>query len=1587
MIPMTNITPFNQRMLYLEKISYKNFVSCGYPIIFQQNGMIITAYNVGHAHVRAKVMMRVGDYAIKFIAKSIYPIYLQIGQQVIDLKPGANTITFNSPMETEMLFEIGSKSIPKNRRFSIHDLTVIAKNNNSVAVTPKINEFIEPKKTSVKLDLKALDKKLCPNPKKPIELLDKKISPRLLKPLEQIKMPQKPITPRKSKPRALLYIDVRQWCFHRIASKIIRYYSQTHDFIIQAQDETIEEEDFHYVIKLWYGSSKYPDPFDIYPTAKKIVCFYDMHNWESPRSKFYPQVKKNMAQADIIGYSCDKIKQQLLHSFTFSGELVNITDGVDIDLFVPQPFDLGLKLKVGWVGNAKCSVKNFQELSTELRALDFIEFMPQTSDTIIPHEKMVSYYKSIDVLVCFSSSEGTPNPVLEASACGRTWIATDVGIVSELLSHDADCGFIIKNLTQLCNRLKYLKNNIAALMTMGNKARDVASKHYNWDKRIEPFGEILSVSKTPNNKKVVVSTQYPRYGGAATCAYEMHRHLLENDSMSICLFFDSSKVSKDKYNPDNLPNVYYHHMPKTVNDVPEHDYDELMRAINKHKIVTADIYAFNYLAPVIAKHLFPKATVYYMMTGCPYINNKNLVTACDLLKHSLPLNYAKDPELTTIKISDKIVPNTPLLQNIFEQIYRRRTEDPIDLHEIFKIKVIPDDKSVDLLFVCSDLSRKVKGVDLLHKIFNHKLLAKYNKVVIGKNSEEFAKLPNTQALGMVPKEEVLSQMARSKIILIPSLIESYSITAIEATQAGCIVLSSHNAACSGFFPAFFVISDYEEETWVHKIKCVLNNYSYFSNIFSSSHEETEPISKLLVPTRDAKKLNVIIFSIDLPYVGGCGTNSYNIATELNKDSRYNVACIFITGIQGDHNPDNLPHIYRVEYDSKTYQNLCNIKKALPRPDVIFCKNYKAMIYARITYPQTKVIYSPSGLRKISSLVKTTPVSQLTIEPHTKPTPLKVFPVTEILEFIKVNDENLDDYAIRQADIIVPNSTLTHDLIDKTWPGIPNLLPPLYVTNISFSHIYTSDFATRENDVVFIAYDWKRVCKNIALTEEIAAHPQLRHKKIVIVGKNQKKTASDNVTRIDNLSKEEVFDLLRNSKVLVVPSNMDSNPNVIIEAIQCGCNVVSSINVGNTQNLPVECVVRGGNTNEWIRCINYSSKERLRYYGPTKDDILAQLRSISTFKKAVGIYKIPPLYDRLLPKNRLHNIQYFPDNDDEFVKNVVNNDIFYQLFVGIATREGCQLIDYILFDETAETNLFYPVHKYLPYIKRGITIWRAKDMNSLTKFNNGDVYFVRGTYYQFFKDFIPSHARSYFYPATSFKQDPDLKMSLLTDQRFTVLLEHSDSVYHKRYLADKVAIFDKFAPDSFICYNRRRTIHMCYVATDNQPTKNHHLFIQFINWLEKTGGKYTIVYVGNLEKLQENARVRFVELSNVTLINHPKLSRDELINMYNETKVNAIFSGRDACPRVVSESGACGCYNISLDTVSDGKGYYDGVLGELIGDESVSKKLISGSLAYDADPILWEQILKTLQRRYDYNLISRRCKRKYNLTKTLSKIFE
>ena len=199
-----------------------------------------------------------------------------------------------------------------------------------------------------------------------------------------------------------------------------------------------------------------------------------------------------------------------MHNFFSSGsrraylsphlpELVLAQNGVDAQFFQPAPYtqrSYGLPT-VGWVGKDK-GAKNLAAIMEAYRKIDgvaagFHMIVPKKrGGPVKTREGMRTFYWHTDFLVCTSLHEGTPNPALEAAACGVPIISTTVGNMPELVS-EGDTGWCIEptadSLIACVERLQYLEPH--EYRRMSHNIRAEVENHWTWKIRAEAYRKAL----------------------------------------------------------------------------------------------------------------------------------------------------------------------------------------------------------------------------------------------------------------------------------------------------------------------------------------------------------------------------------------------------------------------------------------------------------------------------------------------------------------------------------------------------------------------------------------------------------------------------------------------------------------------------------------------------------------------------------------------------------------------------------------------------------------------------------------------------------------------------------------------------------------------------------------------------------------------------------------------------------------------------------------------------------------------------------------------------------------------------------------
>lgn len=272
------------------------------------------------------------------------------------------------------------------------------------------------------------------------------------------------------KPRIGLVLDTDGWAFANIARQLQRRLADRFDFIVIPMDifdnivqvllltkdcdlvhffsrghpHLIGAPECHrYVERLGISYEIFERR---YVSAKKFTTsIYDHMLLEPAELSERAHTYNSLLKAYSVG--SNKLRDIYQAVPDYPSPTAVLEDGVDLALFQPRNLERlgeipGRELVVGWAGNSKwyAEFEDFKGVNTILKpAIERLraEGFPVTSyfadrqERYIPHSDMPDYYAKIDLYICTSKIEGTPNPVLESMACGVPIISTDVGIVPQ----------------------------------------------------------------------------------------------------------------------------------------------------------------------------------------------------------------------------------------------------------------------------------------------------------------------------------------------------------------------------------------------------------------------------------------------------------------------------------------------------------------------------------------------------------------------------------------------------------------------------------------------------------------------------------------------------------------------------------------------------------------------------------------------------------------------------------------------------------------------------------------------------------------------------------------------------------------------------------------------------------------------------------------------------------------------------------------------------------------------------------------------------------------------------------------------------
>lgn len=112
----------------------------------------------------------------------------------------------------------------------------------------------------------------------------------------------------------------------------------------------------------------------------------------------------------------------------------------------------------------------------------------------ISHDGLPKYLNQLRLLVLPSYTEGLPNIMLEAMACGTPVLATPVGAIPDVIQ-DEVTGFIMENNTPECIARSVMRAlNHPDLEGIAERGRQYVEKEFTFEKAVERWQEILNVT-------------------------------------------------------------------------------------------------------------------------------------------------------------------------------------------------------------------------------------------------------------------------------------------------------------------------------------------------------------------------------------------------------------------------------------------------------------------------------------------------------------------------------------------------------------------------------------------------------------------------------------------------------------------------------------------------------------------------------------------------------------------------------------------------------------------------------------------------------------------------------------------------------------------------------------------------------------------------------------------------------------------------------------------------------------------------------------------------------------------------------------
>ena len=278
----------------------------------------------------------------------------------------------------------------------------------------------------------------------------------------------------KIKPKIVILVDVHGWAWDNKAQEIAKHLSD--EFNIMIHYEGLEKVPPCHLLFAFEKFSQY----------EMLVDYYYCIGVTAHTYTNFPNYEKYMKSAAAIHANSKMLYQQIK---SMNQKCYYLPNGVNPEKFLPTVRDIREEFTVGYVGKdtkgkglRQFIIPACEKVGVRLEA----QSCKYNSDNKIKHSDMHKFYGGLDAIMIASDMDGTPNQLLEAACCGRTFISCAIGNVPEF--YNGKNGFVVeRNIEAYVEKLQWMKKNRVAVKEMGGEARKTAIKEWTWERQVEHY--------------------------------------------------------------------------------------------------------------------------------------------------------------------------------------------------------------------------------------------------------------------------------------------------------------------------------------------------------------------------------------------------------------------------------------------------------------------------------------------------------------------------------------------------------------------------------------------------------------------------------------------------------------------------------------------------------------------------------------------------------------------------------------------------------------------------------------------------------------------------------------------------------------------------------------------------------------------------------------------------------------------------------------------------------------------------------------------------------------------------------------------